>query len=108
MFNQNLRGFREQKEITQTQMAALLKIPVTTYRNYENTAREPSFDLLIHISEILEVSVDKLLGNDSTEGNLAELLSKIKSLPKPSVKELENYIDYLLFQKERSTTKAAK
>ena len=37
MFHENLRSIRENREISQQQMAELIGIPVTTYRNYENT-----------------------------------------------------------------------
>ena len=62
MFHKNLRNARESCNLSQKELADKLKIPVTTYRNYENTLREPSFDILIRLSEILKISTDELLG----------------------------------------------
>lgn len=101
MFNQNLRIFREKKGITQIQMAKLLGIPVTTYRNYENTSRQPDFDVLVNMSEILEISIDKLLGNNSLEGIHADLFLKIKLLSATSINELNSFVEYLLFKEKQ-------
>jgi transcriptional regulator with XRE-family HTH domain len=82
MFNDILRKTRENAGYSQKQVADLLNIPDTTYRNYENTSREPDFNTLLKIAEIFNVSVDYLLGktnirnyansNDSIDvGNLS-------------------------------------
>ena len=46
-------------------MAQLLNIPATTYRGYENSARQPDFETLLKISDILGVPVDTLLRDSS-------------------------------------------
>lgn len=61
-FKENLRRTREEKGLLQTEVANSLCINATTYRNYENTDREPDYDTLIKISEILNISIDDLLG----------------------------------------------
>lgn len=60
MFRERLRQTREEKNISQTEMANKLGIAVTTYRNYENTSREPNYDILVNISKVLNVSIDYL------------------------------------------------
>ena len=75
MFHSNLRNLREMSGYSQKEFADLVGIPVTTYRNYENTLREPSYDILIKIANILRVSVGELIGAESgDEKYAAELL----------------------------------
>lgn len=65
IFHERLRNERIFKGYSQKQMAEILNIPRGTYIHYENTSKEgrlPSYELLVKISEILEVSIDYLLG----------------------------------------------
>ena len=98
VFNNNLRKERENKNITQTEMANLINVPVSTYRNYENTTRQPDFETLINISKALNVSIDKLLGNSSKEGIMSEITTKLSSLDKESLKKLDLFIDFLNYK----------
>ena len=98
MFNQNLRKIREDKKISQIEMSKILEIPVTTYRNYENTSRQPDFEVLIKIASTLGVSVDRLLGNTSNEGYYTDLICRIKTLPKSALHTLEEFIDFLIYK----------
>lgn len=98
MFNQNLRRIREFKKISQIEMAKKLQIPVTTYRNYENTSRQPDFDVLMKIASTLEVSVDKLIGNNSEEGYYSDLFYRIRMLPKSQLDSLNEFVDFLIFK----------
>ena len=43
-------------------VAAALKMPYTTYVNYEKGAREPSFQTMLDIADFYGVSVDYLMG----------------------------------------------
>lgn len=64
-FQQNLRKTRQAAGLSGTEMAQLLNIPATTYRGYENSARQPDFETLLKISDILGVPVDTLLRDSS-------------------------------------------
>ena len=66
-FNENLVKFRKAAGYSQKDFAKLLNIPVTTLSNYENAGREPKYDLLIQIANLLNVTVDDLL-SDTAEG----------------------------------------
>ena len=98
MFNQNLRKIREDKRISQIEMAKILGIPVTTYRNYENTSRQPDFEVLVKMATTLGVSVDKLLGNTSDEGCYSDLFCRIRSLPKSKLHHVNEFIEFLIFK----------
>lgn len=69
LFKENLRKFRENANLTQKAFANQLGINVTTYRNYENSNREPDFDTLLLICRNLNISIDKLLGLSESKQN---------------------------------------
>ena len=98
MFNENLRLIREKKGISQTNMAKAVGIPVSTYRNYEKTTRQPSYETLIQIASILEISIDALLENKTEYGMYSDLFYRIKKLPAESIKELDVFVSYLNYK----------
>lgn len=95
MFHKNLRNAREGSNISQKQMADMLGIPVTTYRNYENTLREPSYEILVKICEILSLSADELLGIENKDLKLIKLFSKIKHMNENKLQMLNLFVDFL-------------
>lgn len=95
MFHKNLRNARESCNLSQKEFADLLKIPVTTYRNYENTLREPSFELLIKMSEILQIPTDELLGIKKPNEKYSRLFSKIKLLNDNKLQMVTVFIDFM-------------
>lgn len=58
-----IRELREEIGKTKAQIARELKMPYTTYCNYENENREPNSEALITISNYFHVSVDYLIGS---------------------------------------------
>ena len=62
LFKERLRLLRAEKNLTQTQLAEKLNTTQRKISYWENGATEPSLADLIAISEILEVSLDFLLG----------------------------------------------
>ena len=65
MFGKRLREQRIKSNFTQQAMADKLTVSLNTYQKYEQGERCPSFDCLIHIADILNVSIDYLLGRDN-------------------------------------------
>jgi transcriptional regulator with XRE-family HTH domain len=61
-FGKRLQNIRERQNITVEEVSDKLSISASGYKKYERNEREPKFELLIKISEILSVSVDYLLG----------------------------------------------
>ncbi len=96
MFQHNLRNAREGRDLSQKEMAKRLSIPVTTYRNYENTLREPSYDVLVKICEVLNTSADELLGVSINNAKYINLFSKIKSLDSEKLTTLKTFVDFLI------------
>lgn len=66
MFDNRLRLLREERGLTQKQVAEALEINPRTYASYENNEREPNSEILISISNLFDISVDYLLGLDAT------------------------------------------
>lgn len=62
-----LKEIRESKGISQRQAALGLNLSPTVYNRYENGIREPSNALLPVMADFFGVTVDELLGRDSTE-----------------------------------------
>ena len=61
-FPDRLKEARRAKGITQKAMAEYLDIQETSYQLYEYGQREPNHERTVKIADILDVSVDYLLG----------------------------------------------
>lgn len=64
MFNERLRSARKSKSIKLQQMADSIDVALRTYQGYEGGTRFPSPDTLVKIADILDISIDWLLGRD--------------------------------------------
>jgi transcriptional regulator with XRE-family HTH domain len=67
LFKSNLLYLRKKNKVTQDDMAHKLSLGRTTITNYEKGISEPSFDILIQIAKILDVTIDDLLLKDIRE-----------------------------------------
>ena len=56
-----IRDLREERELTQTDIAKILKVAQRTYSGYENGTRGIPVELLIELALYYGVSVDYLL-----------------------------------------------
>lgn len=84
MFNENLKILRKEKGISQEQLAVRLNVVRQTISKWERGISIPDAQLLIELSEVLDVSVSDLLGTkiEVSEGKneldvLANELSKL-------------------------------
>jgi repressor LexA len=68
-FCENLRYLRSYLNISQKEIANYLKLNPSSYSNYESGRREPSIDVLIKISDFLNVEIDKLLTENITNNS---------------------------------------
>lgn len=64
MFNKRLREMRMKRGFTQQRLSDMLGIALRSYQCYETGTRTPCYELLIQIGDILDVSIDYLLGRD--------------------------------------------
>ena len=58
---QNLRYLREQKGITQNEMANVFGISQSTVGNWEQNHRKPEIEMLVRLAEYFEVTLDNLV-----------------------------------------------
>ena len=65
MYLPRLRDLREDRDITQAQVASLLGIDQRVYSNYETGKREIPLRHLIVLADYYHVTVDYLLGRDT-------------------------------------------
>ena len=62
LLGKKLKELREERELTQKEVAAALNINAVTYLHYEKSQREPPLSLLADMAKFFDVSVDYLLG----------------------------------------------
>lgn len=62
MFAKRLKELRQQKRLSQYQLADLLKLTRGQLANYEQKKRQPDFDTLELLADFFKVSTDYLLG----------------------------------------------
>ena len=79
-FAENLKRFRKSKKLTQTELGKMLNYGSTAIANYESGRNEPSFDILIRLSDILEVSLDDLLGTSPKNKEEQTILMSFETL----------------------------
>ncbi|MCM1499342.1 MAG: helix-turn-helix domain-containing protein [Clostridium sp.] len=88
-FGSVLKTLRLRENYTQAQLAQKLDITKSVISAYETGIRLPSYDILIHIAKIFNVSTDYLLGLENkqeidlsglTDEEITALLALIKAM----------------------------
>lgn len=62
ILGERLKELREERNLTQRELAKKLGINGVTYLHYEKDQREPPLSLLADMAKFFDVSVDYLLG----------------------------------------------
>lgn len=79
MFSDNLKRYRLNQNLSKAEFARKLNLKYTTYDNYERGTGEPKLNKLIEIANLLNISIDDLLGRTTnTLGAKDTDLLKIK------------------------------
>lgn len=81
-FAERLKTLRKQVKLTQAQIAEKLNISQQAYASWERAAKKPTQENLVKIAQILDVSIDYLVGNSeekSDELDNIELLFRMNS-----------------------------
>ncbi len=91
--NEVLKKLRTSKNLSQSDMAEILDVSLSSYQKYERDKNciTPSLDVLMRIADFYNVSLDYLLGRepapnpfadlDLSEDDEAEVIAKYMSLP---------------------------
>ena len=80
MLQENIKNFRKERGLTQEELAIRVNVVRQTVSKWEKGLSVPDADMLQKISEVLEVSVSQLLGQDremEQRNEIAEQLSRI-------------------------------
>lgn len=95
MFQIRLKELRENKKISQRELAQMLGLSQGTIGNWESGIRKPTYKTLYKIADLFNVSVDYLMGNtDKPKGFLIPDLENFKKIP-PLTKEEQEEINRL-------------
>lgn len=77
-----IREIRKRRGITQKQLADALQVTESAVSHWEKGRRDPDLETLLKIGEVLECSVDSLLGRDATTvDDLSEYLTALINSP---------------------------
>ena len=64
LFSERLKTLRKEKKLTQKELAEQIGIKQNSYSDWETGKSEPSFENLIKLADLLEVSLDWLFGRE--------------------------------------------
>jgi len=81
-FSERLKELRKQAHLTQVELASKLGIVQSSYADWERGKKKPTQDNLVKIAQVLNVSVDYLVGNSeekADELDNIELLFRMNS-----------------------------
>jgi len=91
-FGDKVRALRQEKGLTQKQLASKLEITKSTISGYEQGTKSPSVEALIKLCSLFNVSADYLLGlSDSMELKMSPLTDDQTQLIMRLIAELEQY-----------------
>jgi transcriptional regulator with XRE-family HTH domain len=88
-YGERLKRLREDRKLSQQQLADRLNINRSTYARYELGQTQPDYETLQRLADFYEVSVDYLFGRENNN-NLPELTAKDK---KDIAKQLERILE---------------
>ena len=78
-FAERLKALRKQVKLTQAQIAEKLDISQQAYASWERGVKKPTQENLVKIAQVLNVSVDYLVGNSEEKLDNIELLFRMNS-----------------------------
>mgnify|MGYP005849394767 CR=1 FL=1 len=97
MFGERLRNLREEKDLTQQQIAEAIGSTQQKISNYENEMVEPDCDTLVKLAGYFETSVDYILGR--TRQRLAMGMADfLEDFPAEAAREVEVFLEYVKFK----------
>ena len=91
---EKIKEFRTAKNITQAELAARVGVTTSAVSSYEVSARQPSYDVLVKMASLFNVTTDHLLGlgtkdmidvtglNMQQRNTVGEIVSAYKELNK--------------------------
>lgn len=75
-FSDRIKQLRQEKGLSQSQFASKLRVSRQAVSNWENDRNLPDLEMLIEISSIFHISLDKLILGDENMNKMTEKLIK--------------------------------
>lgn len=105
MFSDNLKKYRLNQKLSKAELARKLNLKYTTYDNYERGTGEPKLNKLVEIADLLNISIDNLLGRtiNTSDNDDEQLIKRINKSLSTDINNLDielNKIDdkYIYFE----------
>ena len=96
----NIKAARLKKGLTQEELGRKVNVQKSAISKYERGFIQPSQDVLINLAEVLETSVDYLLGRTDSHrsSEIAAASSDVPydELPPEALQQLEDYKKFLI------------
>ena len=73
MLGDKIKLYRENKKMTQNEIANILDVSPATVSKYESGALEPNIESLKRLSELFEVSIDELLNDEEDKFDISKV-----------------------------------
>ena len=98
-FARILKELRRERNLSQQELAARLKISKSAVSMYEQQKREPDFDILGRIADYFQVDMDHLLGRSDTFSDSVHPTTIAAHLDTSDLTqtELDDVADYIEF-----------
>lgn len=92
-FGERLAQLREEKKLTQKELAALTSISRSRLSLYEIDKREPDNSTLIALADFFNVTIDYLLGREEKDSTIAahRTDNPTDDLPKEALDKIEEF-----------------
>lgn len=88
---QFIKLLREERNISQEEMAKSLDVSKSTVSLYESGERKPSLKRLTNIAEILEIPLGKLLELEAVKADI-DIALRAEGISNEDIKRIKNYI----------------
>lgn len=75
-FGEQIKSIRKEKSLTQEQFAEKLHVSRQAVSNWENNKNLPDIGMLILMSDVFQISLDKLIKGDEQMNNMTEKVIK--------------------------------
>ena len=73
MLGKKIKLYRENKNMTQVEIAEALGVKPATVSKYESGTLEPNIEALKKLSELFEVTIDELLNDKEDEFDISKI-----------------------------------
>ena len=73
MLGEKIKLYRENKKMTQNEVAGILDVSPATISKYESDALEPNIESLKRLAELFEISVDELLNEEEKKFDILNI-----------------------------------